>query len=137
MWKDPSNNQLCAILAAQVDYFLYGGNEYFHQVVLPKIRTVFQVGTEESDNMKYLELLIIQHPEFISLLTNKYCESHEEMDSTSLRVTKRKLTEEEGAQLKRVSGQINWIANQPRPHLSFNNCMIGNSMKNPTVSDDK
>lgn len=135
MWEDPSGDGPCAILAAHVDDFLYGGNEYFYRAILPKIRSVFQIGTEESSNMRYLGLSVKQTAEFISLSTDRYCSSLQEINITSMGIdNQRRLTQDEASELKKVSGQINWITTQSRPDVAFNNCMIGNSITNATVS---
>ena len=37
--------------------------------------------------------------------------------------------------LKRAVGQINWVVTQCRPDMAYQNCVLGNSMKSPTVND--
>lgn len=138
IWKDPNGNGPCAILAAHVDDFLYGGNTFFYDNILPKIREVFEIGTEESNNMKYLGLAVKQTPAHISLSTDSYCSGLKEMDSTNLGPDKsRCLDLEEVAELRKISGQINWVATQSRPDVAFDNCVIGNSIKNATVTTAK
>ena len=43
------------------------------------------------------------------------------------------LTKDEILSLKRLSGQLNWVASQTRPDLSFDVCSISNTGKSPKV----
>ena len=48
---------------------------------------------------------------------------------------KRPLTPSEITTLRSKVGQINWIAGQSRPDLSFDNCLLANKISKPTVMD--
>ena len=136
IWPDPSGQGSCGILIAHVDDFLYGGNEHFLGSILPQIRKIFIIGLEERQNMKYLGLYVNQTESFISLSNDDYSESIQEIDTTTAGTDKsRLLTKEESDNMRTVIGQINWVTNQTRPDVSFNNCIIANSTKHSTVSD--
>ena len=136
IWSDPSGQGPCGILVAHVDDFLYGGNDYFLTRVLPLIRKMFIIGVEETQSLKYLGLSVKQTSEYITLSNDGYAESIREIDTQNTGTDKsRLLTKEESVEMRHVIGQINWITSQTRPDVSFFNCMIANSTKNPTVSD--
>lgn len=127
VWHD-SNGMLCGIIGVHVDDFLYGGTHDFEQNVISKLRSIFQVGLEESSGLIYIGLQISQGNHGINLSTDKYTESLKEV-CTDLDPTKLK------KELKHVSGQLNWIATQSRPDIAFDNCIIGNSVSQANVKD--
>ena len=136
VWSDPSGKESCGILVAHVDDFLYGGNDYFIKNILPKIRSTFIVGTEENRNLKYIGLHIVQTLYSIFLSNNIYTEGLVEIDTTNIGSDRsQSLTKEETSQVKSVIGQINWITNQTRPDIAFDNCFVANSIKNATIAD--
>lgn len=136
IWSNPDNDGPCGILTSHVDDFLYGGNSQFQNKILPKIREIFQIGLEESDSMRYLGLDISHVDHGISLTLEKYGNSLSEIDTSICGTDKKKdLNKDEASQFKRVVGQINWVATQSRPDVSFDNCILGNSASKATVGD--
>ena len=54
-WLDEDNNTK-GILACHVDDFIWGGNRSFEDEVVTSIRSYFNVGKEETEAFKYLEI---------------------------------------------------------------------------------
>lgn len=136
IWKDPVSDNPCGVLVAHVDDFLFGGNNHFHKTILPKIRSTFQIGLEESNNMKYLGLSISKITQGISLSLESYINCLTEIDTSDCGVDrKRILTDKEVSQLRHVIGQVNWVATQARPDVAFDNCVLSNSTSQTTVAD--
>ena len=137
IWKDPDGCGPCGILIAHVDDFLFGGNDHFLNTVLPKIRSTFEIGLEEHENLKYLGLNIHQTSQNISLSLDMYTNNLEEINTTHyVGVDKKKpLTPDELKRLKQTVGQINWVTTQSRPDIAFDNCMLGNSISHASVSN--
>ena len=136
IWKDPASDSPCGVLVAHVDDFMFGGNSHFHTSILPQIRSTFQIGLEESSNMKYLGLSISQIHQGISLSLESYTNGLTEIDTSGCGVDrKRTLTHEEVSQFRHVVGQVNWVATQARPDVAFDNCVLGNSTSQTTVAD--
>lgn len=136
IWENPTKKGVAGILIAHVDDFLFGGNQYFLSTVVPKIKSIFTIGLEESSNLTYLGLQISQEQQGIKLSTNKYVENLREVDIVKLGPDKsRTLNSDEINILRAISGQINWTATQSRPDIAFDNCQIGNSTKNASVSN--
>ena len=136
IWKDPSDSGPCGVLVSHVDDFLYGGNSFFLNTILPKIRAAFQIGLEESNNMKYLGLDVSQVAQGINLSLDNYASSLTEIDTSGVGVNKKQiLTSDQIRQFKQVVGQINWVATQARPDIAFDSCVMSNSASESTVAD--
>jgi hypothetical protein len=138
IWPDPTGDGPCALLVAHVDDFLYGGNQYFHKNILPKIRSIFTVGVEESSNLTYLGIDVKQdtHNKAILLSTNSYTSCLREIDISSMGIDRqRPLTSTELTQLKTAAGQLNWAVNQSRPDCAFDSCIVSTSTRNCTIND--
>ncbi len=133
-WFD--NGILCGIMIVHVDDFLYGGTPNFHSSVVNRIKQIFTVGLEESVGMKYLGLLIQETSDGIVLSAGDYSTTVKEFDTSIIGYQKdRPLLAAEITNLKQLSGQLNWVTTQCRPDLAFENCIVGNSIKNATVRD--
>ena len=135
MWHD-HHGALKGIVASHVDDFIVAGNKDFHKNVVSQIHTVFAIGSEESCSFKYIGMDISVTNLKIELSMNEYVFAVNPLDMSLFPSDKAaKLSAKETLVLKRVAGQINWVATQSRPDMSYENCVIGNSMKNPTVND--
>lgn len=131
------NSDNCiGIMAIHVDDFIYGGTELFKETVISKLRSTFKVGLEESNGLKYLGITLNQTMLGINMSTDAYCSSLVEIKDIHLDSTHR-LNQSETQCLRHLSGQINWIATQSRPDLSYDNCIIGNSITNATHKEIK
>ena len=136
VWEDPNQSGPCGLMLAHVDDFLYGGNDYFLNTIIPKIRNVFKVGLEEEDKLKYLGLGITQTSNGIDLSLENYIQGMKEMDTSKLGQDKsRKLNNLEKTEMKQLIGQINWIATQNRPDIAYENCVMGGVADKSSVSD--
>ena len=130
------DNSTMGVMVLHVDDFLYGGSEEFLKNIITKIRKIFIVGLEETNNFKYLGLHISQQPDYIEMSTKGYAAGCSEIPTSPLGLDRdRNLTPSELTSLKQLSGQLNWVTTQSRPDLAFENCMVGNSLKKPTVRD--
>lgn len=136
IWENPSGAGSCGILISHVDDFLYGGNSYFLKTIIPQIRSRFKVGSEEEDCFKYLGLAVSQVPLGIQLSLGDYIEGMQELDTSRLGGDKKRLlNKEEITEIKHLVGQINWVASQCRPDISFENCVLGGQADKATVAE--
>ena len=133
VWKE--NNSLIGIMIIHVDDFLCGGTEQFHRNVLGPLRISLTIGSEESSGMKYLGLFIEESDDSIYFHSNDYARSLEEIPTINLGEKDRELNPVEKTKLRQVSGQLNWLATQSRPDLSYDNCILGTSISRATVQD--
>ena len=136
IWEDQSRSSPCGILIVHVDDFLYGGNRHFLQEIIPQIRSVFRVGTEEEDCFKYLGLHVSETTQGVRISLEEYISSMKEMNTGELGLDKKRVLESgENSELKRLIGQINWVSTQSRPDISFENCMLGGRVAKAIVAD--
>ena len=136
IWYSHETENVMGIMVVHVDDFLYGGSKFFHNSVMRKFRTIFQIGLEESNQIRYLGLTISELEEGIELNTKGYGAGCKEIDTSSLGSNReRKLLPSEITLLKQLCGQLNWVTTHSRPDIAFENCMIGNGINNATVRD--
>ena len=137
IWKNTSAAAgPCGILISHVDDFLYGGNSYFSETIIPQIRSRFVIGSEEEDCLMYLGLVVDQASFGIKLSLDSYIEGLQELDTRKFgNDKKRLLNTQEKLEIKHLIGQINWIATQSRPDISFENCILGSLADKATVAE--
>ena len=136
VWKNPSGSGPCGIILSHVDDFLYGGNSYFLKTIIPQIRQRFKIGSEEDEKFKYLGLVVSQVSSGIQLSLENYISSIKEMDTSRLGKDKtRPLDSDERSEFKHLVGQINWVATQCRPHVAYENCLLGSQADKSTVAE--
>ena len=132
VWFFPDKT-LLGIIVIHVDDFIFAGHPSF-QLIVTKIHSEFTVGTQESVSMKYLGLNVIQTPHHISMDSANY-KDIEEIDTSHLGSNDEPLDKNTTRSLRKVSGQINWLASQTRLDLCYDNCIIANSIANATTKD--
>ena len=136
IWKNTSVAGPCGILISHVDDFLYGGNNYFSKTIIPQIRSKFVIGSEEENCLVYLGLVVDQTSLGIKLSLDRYIEGLQELDTSKIGSDKKRLlNRQEKSEIKHLIGQINWIASQSRPDISFENCILGSLADKATVAE--
>ena len=130
------NGCLHGLVACHVDDFVYAGSDVFHNVVVNRLRSVFIVGKEQSHCFKFLGIFIECLNDGIRLSMQSYTNCLLEINMSNLSKEKSTiLTVAERNVLKQLSGQINWVTTQCRPDVSYENCIIANSLSTATVRD--
>ena len=134
-WRN--NGSLEGIICCHVDDFYCSGTDNFEKHVLKRLKTKFNIGSEDLSNFRYIGLNISSTNEYIEMHQNDYIESIEliEVDGTRLSNTEDLLFDDEAQQLKSLAGQLNWVATQTRPDMAFASCDLSASSKNATVKD--
>ena len=133
-WHD-SRNVLIGIVASHVDDFILAGSPDFHSNVVSVMHDVFAIGSNESSSFKYIGVDISVNGSKIELSMSSYASSINSLDIDPSLNKSIKLSARDIISLKRVAGQVNWLVTQCRPDMAYENCLIGNSMKSPTVKD--
>ena len=118
-WKDPSGD-LAGMFIMHVDDFLYAGSHSFQQVI-EKLSNIFKVGSKGADVFRYIGLDVKETDAGTTVSQDFYISTLVEIHITSSRKMRKHdaLTKDEEKQLRAVIGQLNWIATQSRPDLSF------------------
>ena len=133
-WYDKSYT-LIGVLVIHVDDFAFCGNKYFQEHVIGNLKKTFKVSTHESGSFKYLGIEVLQTTMGVQINQDKYVPSIVPVEVAHGRLVKKsdELNGEEKAELKRLSGQMMWVASQTRPDLSFETCVMSNTGKHPSV----
>ena len=131
-WHD--DNKCIGLMAIHVDDFIYGGTDAFLKTIIPRLKSIFKIGLEESSMMKYLGTVINQNTQGIKITTDPYSDSLKEIHDTGS-MKGRNLDQQETKSLRHLSGQLNWIVTQTRPDIAYENCIIGNSISTATVRE--
>ena len=113
--------QLEGLILLHADDFLLAGSDNFAVLVTKKIADAFRIGKRKVTNFQYVGLDIEQTAEGIIVRQEHYINEVEEImlfDKRN-RNSDESLSTEESRKLKKVAGQLNWVASQTRPDLSF------------------
>ena len=131
----PSKKEPCeGIIVIHVDDFLYGGSKQFEKKV-EEIRQKFVVGSEFNAPFKYVGLNIDENGKSIIIDQSSYIERIEEVSITNRNDKTRPLERNEQRVYRGICGQLNWVASQTRPDLSFEVCRLSTSLNGATVDD--
>ena len=127
--------KLAGIIVLHVDDTLWAGNQNFSEQFISKLTTNLLISTEEHRNMRYLGLSLSSEEGALTINLNHYAEKMEEIPINPERSDEDVLTPAELKNLRTLSGQINWLATQCRPDLSFNSCHVACSIKEGKIKD--
>ena len=135
-WKD-ENNDVHGILACHVDDFIWGGDQMFVEAVIPKLRSMFNVGREETETFKYVGIELEQREKILHLRQQDYVNNLVPIELSKARSMQQDypLTNEEHDKFRSKIGQILWVARQSRPDTIFDACHLASSLKNATVNN--
>ena len=122
-------------MISHVDDLLWSGSKCFKSNIIEMIRTVFQIREENSSAFTYVGIEIFQDLKGIYLCQKKYITELEEIVIDPSRKDKKELplNAEEKTLLRKAIGQLNWLATQTRPELSFAVSELSSSVKNSTI----
>ena len=120
MWCD-SSNQLAGMFILHVDDFLYAGSQTFSKTVVKKVCEIYKVGSKGTDIFKYIGLEVSTNQNETTLSQSIYIKSVKQIPITPSRKLRKndKVTFEEEKLLRSAIGQLNWVATQTRPDLSY------------------
>ena len=96
------------------------------------------MGKHQGGNFKYVEIKIIQTTEGIKVQQNLYIDGVEEIPTSRKRTTEKYavLKNDEIRSLRALTGQLNWVATQIRPDVSYDVLDLSMKLqKHPTVED--
>ena len=130
------NNKLQGIICTHVDDFIFGRDKLFNE----QIRNIkkITIGIESEITFVYLGLNIQQYQNYsISVDQISYNNNVEyvEMDAKRKADKSDMVTNIEPKKYRTLIGQLNWIACQTKPDLSFDHCEISSVANKAKVSD--
>ena len=135
-WKNECND-VHGILACHVDDFIWGGDQSFVDIVIPKLRSVFCVGREETETFKYVGIELKQHETTLHIRQQDYVHNLVPIELSKARSMQpdAPLTKEEVDKFRSKIGQILWVSRQSRLDTIFDACHLASSLKNATVNN--
>ena len=124
------------ILCIHVDDFIWAGNIDFKHTVIDKLKDIFCISKESSENFKFLGLQVMQTKRKITVDQSHYVNSLEEPEIiTSGRKKDEVLNTKENKSMKQFVGQLAWAASITRPDIAYETCeaIIGGEKR--TISE--
>ena len=129
--------KLAGVIVLHVDDTLWAGNQSFETNVIRRLTENLLISTEEHGSMRYLGLALENRDNFITSNLNHCAQRMEEIPISPDRPDEEELTQQEIKKFRILSGQLNWLASQCRPDLSFSSCHVACSIKEGKVKDAK
>lgn len=128
--------KVVGIVACHVDDFIWGGDDQFASTIIGTIKKTFKIGKEESSAFKFIGINLKHYNGDIIVEQKDYVQQLQpiSMDKKRTQEKDSKLTGEETTMLRSKIGQITWIAQQSRPDIAFDACMLAASVNNATVA---
>ena len=131
------NGELQGIFVTHVDDFLFCGTSNFNTNVIEQISKKYRVGKRLANNFKYVGINITNSENGIFIDQEQYADELEEiyipMHRKGDKLTP--LTKWERKNLMTVAGQLNWLATQTRPDLSYEALELNMSKKDPIIDN--
>ena len=127
------NGKLHGIITTHVDDFCFGGSKIFHTSVMDRIRRVFKVKCEESANFKYIGLDVKKISDSIRIGQDEYVKNLVPISVGTDRNVQEKISKEEVTKVRQLIGQLNWLATQTRPDLSYDISDLSSVVKQQNV----
>ena len=115
------------------DDFLWGGNSGFKLDVIDKLISTFQIEKKECGIFKFIGVEIKQEDDCITMDPQSHIDSVRPIPITEARSVRKygSLNKEEITSLGGIVGQLNWIAPQTRPDISYEVTELSCSLKDP------
>lgn len=133
-----NNGVLEGIVCIHVDDFLFGGTVHFKNSIIDKLSSLFLIGSSEEGSFKYLGLNINQDDSMnVYVDQDTYINSIKPIDISAKRKSHKDqdLSDKEKTKFRALIGQLNWVATQTRPDVSFDVCELSLSVKGAKVED--
>ena len=126
---------LIGIITCFVDDMIYGGNSQFENLIIEKLKRVFEFGTQNIAAFSYIGINVQQLTDkSIQIDQNNYIDSLKPTEIPK-RPTTSPLTEEERTKFRALIGQLNWVSNISRPDINFHVCEASTKIKTAKVED--
>ena len=130
-------NKLISIIGIHVDDFLCAGENSFISSIRSKLNESFLLGKEEVECFHFLGLNLKTECNTISLDQNHYIDNISKINLTVFNDDKYSLNENEKSVLQTKIGQLLWVCNPTRPHITFDTSTLASSLNNTTISEIK
>ena len=132
-----NRGRLEGVFVMHVDDFLFCGTTEFNKNVIEKISKKYKVGKRSVNHFKYVGLNMAKNEHGIYVDQETYADELEEIHIPIHRKGDKQspLTTNERKQMMTIAGQLNWLATQTRPDLSYDALELNISKKEPTIEN--
>ena len=136
-WYDDTDKILLGIFIMHVDDFIYSGTKVFKETVINRLIHVYKVGKIEENSFKYIGIQISNNNGTILVDQTCYVSNLEEIPISKERALRKndELSSKELSQLRSTIGQLNWLANQTRPDITYDILEHSVSIKSAKVEN--
>ena len=123
------------VISTHVDYFCWAGTKLFLVNVIDQIKKQFVIKSEEVSDFKYVGLNVKQNDRKIRISQDEYVKNLRTLPVDNMRSVEEKISEVELTNVRKLIGQLNWMATQTRPDLSYDvnelsSCLADKKLKN-------
>ena len=131
------SNQLHGIMTVHVDDIYWAGSEIFQEMVIIKLKNVFEISREKQDSFIYLGLRVNHFFDKITIDQDAYIQNIKEIEINRERKIDKDsaINFDEKQQLRSTIGQLNWVSTQTRPDITFDTCEVSVRLKDATIRD--
>ena len=128
-------NTLQGVVCSRVENFFWGGSQIFKNQVICAVLKKSQISHQERAAFTYLGLQMKQLPNVIHVQQSSHVSDISPIVIQKGRNKFDTLTDDESHQLRVLTGQLNWVANQTRPDNAFSARQASIAATNGTVND--
>ena len=130
-----NNGKLEGVFVMHVDDFLFAGSDAFNRNVIDRMVNTYKIGRGQIESFRYVGLNISQCESGIRVNQEEYVAEMEEIPVTYKRKSDKSspLTKAEMQSFRATAGQLNWVATQTRPDVSYDALELNMNMNNATV----
>ena len=135
-WRE--NNTLTGILASHMDEIIWGGNQYFKETIITKLKEIFNFGSEEMEAFTYIGIELKQNSDFsVKIDQNSYIGSIQKIVLSEEKTKDRKssLTPSEKTLYRSIVRLLNWVVGISRLDINFAVCESRTKFTHATVAD--
>ena len=126
-------NKLHGIIATHVDDFCFAGSEIFQTRVMDKLHCMFKIKSEEVAEFQYIGFNIKNNKDNVKLGQNEYKKKLKCIPVGGGRNLKDRISTTEVTETRQLIGQLNWLATQTRPDLSYDVSELSSILKQENV----
>ena len=130
------NGVLTGLLAAHVDDVFWAGSEEFEKDVINTIKAKFEISGEYSEAFKYIGLQLEKTIDGLQMHQNDYIASLSSIPMPRANRNNNTLDQMEKRDLRRIVGQLLWIASISRPDISFDVMELSMSNSRPSYVEE-
>ena len=127
-------NTLQGVVSSHVGDFFWGLSQLFKNQVICAVLKKLQISHQERATFTYLGLQLKQLPNAIRVQQSSYVSDISPIIFQKGKNNFDKLTDDESHQLRTLTGQLNWVANQTRPDVAFDARQASIAATNGTVN---